>query len=340
MKVRVISTLLFLIILVANLIDGFLNTEFSLIVKGEVIKETIQSVPSISLKDCIKQCTHLLSCVSFNYNTQTRECQLSDKEVNNGTIVPETNDWNYIQSGKTPCLNSGTYIYKNKGLKCQCAEHFSGDLCEKAESIEFINDKRQDVNQSYFPLEMREQYFTDMTFCMWFRNLYPIRNLIAMDFYTNSSLKCNFTIIKIDENNNILMYNSRLRVLKRFNKTLLKDNKTYHICLAWHPHRVYLYINGKLKEEDALYISPIKPRSVVLGASRTWGNCLPIYKSQYAFAGDISLLNIWARVLNKDEVEHIYNGIMHKEDLIAPWSLFWNFTDTTSVRKRWLLTDA
>ena len=88
MQVRVTTTLLFPIILVANLIDGFLNTEFSLIVQGEVIKEIIQSDPSISLKDCIKQCMHLLSCVSLNYNTQTYECQLSDKEVkkwNNST---------------------------------------------------------------------------------------------------------------------------------------------------------------------------------------------------------------------------------------------------------------
>lgn len=92
------------------------------------------------------------------------------------------------------------------------------------------------------------------------------------------------------------------------------------MCLAWHPLRVYLHVNGKLKEENSLYISPIKPRSVVLVASH--GKCFPIYKSQYAFARDISLLNIWAPVLINDEVEHIYNGIMHKENLIAPWSLF------------------
>ena len=125
MKVRVTTTLLFSIILVANLIDSFLNTEFSLIVQGQVIKEITQPDPSISLKDCIKQCMHILSCVSLNYNTQTYECQLSDKEVKTGAIVPKTNDWNYIQLGKTPCLNSGTYIYKSKGLQFQYVQNIS-----------------------------------------------------------------------------------------------------------------------------------------------------------------------------------------------------------------------
>ena len=143
---------------------------------------------------------------------------------------------------------------------------------------------------------MREQYFADMTFCMWFRYLCPTKNLLVMDFYTSSLLICNFTIIKTDENNNILIYNSRLKILKRFKKTLLINNKTYHMCLAWHPHRIYLYINGKLKEQDTIYISPINPKSAVLGTSRTWRKCLPIYKAQHEFAGDISLL-IYGHVL-------------------------------------------
>ena len=156
--------------------------------------------------------------------------------------------------------------------------------------------ERQDVNQSYFPLEMREQYFADMTFCMWFWYLCPTKNLLVMDFYTSSVLKCNFTIIKTDENKNILIYNSRLKILKRLKKTLFINNKTYHMCLAWHPHRIYLYINGKLKEQDTIYISPINSKSAVLGTSRTWRKCLPIYKAQHEFAGDISLL-IYGHVL-------------------------------------------
>lgn len=79
-KFKISKVIVFMVLTIAAYAQDSTERDFSIITKSYVIEEFVQTLHDILLKDCIKTCVLLILCKSLNYNSNTKECQLSDKE--------------------------------------------------------------------------------------------------------------------------------------------------------------------------------------------------------------------------------------------------------------------
>ena len=144
--------------------------DFSMVSNSYVIKSIVETLKKISLNDCMKRCFNLLSCHSLNFNQNSQECQLSDKDSKTNQLI-KTNDWTHFQSdpylehqGKyclsvkpckiyeyckstesppyfkcfeKPCENFGKYTLSNNEWKCKCKPYTFGKFCEYIQLMNF-----------------------------------------------------------------------------------------------------------------------------------------------------------------------------------------------------------
>ena len=364
-KFETTKVIIFMVLTMAAYSQDSIERDFSVITKSYVIEEFVQTLHDILLKDCIKTCVLLILCKSLNYNSKTRECQLSDKEIGTSTLVEKTKEWSHLQGdpyrqhqGETcllndpcskyeyciskdvlpyfdcianPCKSSGKHLIAKNGLKCICQAYTSGNYCEYIQSIEFLTKSTHQKIHNIPAVTGKE-----LTVCMWFNYQEGVVTQPHMlGIYNEGCTAMQITVSLKEDNSLVFLLQRDGKSTKFASRETIVAGTLYHVCFLWKYQDVkMIYLNGVRTPEKVVTSSEVTEYTItkfIVGQDAD-GNCAKNDINQ-SFAGSIGLLQVWSKCWNENTIQDIYQGIFPKEHLIGAWDMFWNFEENDEIKK-------
>ena len=364
-KFKISKVIVFMVLTIAAYAQDSTERDFSIITESYVIEEFVQTLHDILLKDCIKTCVLLILCKSLNYNSNTKECQLSDKEIGNSALIGKTKDWLHLQSdpyrqhqGETcvlndpcskheyciskdvlpyfecianPCKNSGKHLITKNGLKCNCQAYISGNYCEYIQSIKFLTKTTHQTIHNIPAVTVKE-----LTVCMWFNYQDGVATQPHMLGIYNEGCTAVQIIVSLKEDNRLVFLLQRDGKNTNFeSRETIVAGKTYHACFLWKYQNVkMIYLNGVRTSEKVVKSSEVTEYTITkfLIGQDADDNCAKNDINQ-SFVGSIGLLQVWSKCWDENTMQDIYEGIFPKEHLIGAWDMFWNFEENDEIEK-------
>ena len=243
----------------------------------------------LNLFQCFNTCEKKNDCKIFNYNSELKICQLTDKKTdeNAGNAINSYGWEVYFPTTKEKLFTQTEEIVK---------------------VMEFANQTSD--RQITVDIENR----TDLSTCFWFKQNDSRDYRTFFTLYADKP--CAFISFHINNHSNRMRFflwtylYGRFEIINFDNVFGNATERFYHTCLVYSNKRFYFYIDGQRHDDADLSMqdNEISFKFMWIGKTFRYNQYCALYDGPVFVNGSLYDLSLFIRNLTQSEITHIMNG--------------------------------